>query len=517
MSEIWGNGGPVWFDDPADGVPAVVRAALLPGRRLSLFAFDNFMRGEVPVPAVLPFYSGQLTSRSGYDEMAAYALNVGGEWVANNGASNSWEPLADPRRGDHIAPGSMYLPNEVNVTSEKTDALFAMIKFGNEKTGAGAINGNIGLRWVRTTFEADGTQAYPTPGSLTSEEDCIPEPGQTVSSFCELPLEERERARRFATGGSDPVTAENEYEDWLPSLNLKVNVTDELLLRFGFSKAIARPDLGLTRAFYNMTPRTDPDTGAWVGFQVANNGTGNPYLEPTKSTQYDASIEWYFAPVGSVTFSMFYKSLTDVLTNGIGEVPITNNGETYDIYTVSPVNAPGKGTIKGFEVGYQQFFDFLPGFFSGFGVNTNYTYIDSEGVAQSTLNNTTGAPAATEANVDTSLLPLQGLSKDNFNFTLMFEKGPVSARVGYSWRSKFLLTTRDVITPFAPIFNEDTGQLDASFMYSINDNIKLGFQGVNLSNEITKTSQVLNDDLLTAGRSWFMNDRRYSLIARVTF
>ncbi|HKE94935.1 MAG TPA: TonB-dependent receptor, partial [Povalibacter sp.] len=519
LSEIWGNNGPVWFTDPADGTPGGTGGQPA-GLNTQLFGFENFMRGKVPVPVVLPFYTGDLTSRAGYNAMAADALRIGGEWVANTGGSNSWEPLADPRRGAHIADGSYFLPNEVNVTDEKTDALYAMLKFGNNKSGAGSVSGNVGVRWVRTNFSADGTIGYPTPGSLTSEADCLSPPnGGAPSAFCQIPAEERARARRFATGGSSPTTAETTYEDWLPSLNLKVNVTDELLFRFGYSQAMARPDLGLTRAFYNMSPYVPVVNGVsvWSGFQVANGGTGNPNLKPTRSTQFDASVEWYFAPVGSLTVSLFHKRLKDVLTNGIGLVPITNNGETYDVYTVSPVNSTEDGTVKGFEVGYQQFYDFLPGIWSGFGVNTNYTYIDSKGVPQSTLNNTSGTPASTEANVDTSLLPLQGLSKDNFNFTLMYEKGPVSARVGYSWRSRFLLTTRDVITPFAPIFNEDTGQVDASFMYTINDHIKVGFQGVNLSNEITKTTQVLNDDLLTAGRSWFMNDRRYSLIARMTF
>jgi len=198
-------------------------------------------------------------------------------------------------------------------------------------------------------------------------------------------------------------------------------------------------------------------------------------------------------------------------------VPVTNGGQTYNVYTVQPVNSPEHGKVKGYELGYQQFYDMLPGFMSGFGVNANYTRIDSSGVAQSSLNATTASPASSTSTVDTSLLPLAGLSRDNVNFTLMYERGPISARVGYSWRSRFLLTVRDVITPFAPIYNEDTGQLDASFMYSINDKIKVGFQGVNLGNEITETTQVLNNQLLTAGRSWFMNDRRYSLIARMTF
>ena len=53
--------------------------------------------------------------------------------------------------------------------------------------------------------------------------------------------------------------------------------------------------------------------------------------------------------------------------------------------------------------------------------------------------------------------------------------------------------------------------------YTVNDNWKVGVQAVNLLNEVTRTSQVLNNDLLTAPRSWFMNDRRFTLIARATF
>ncbi len=513
LSEIWGNGGPVWFDDPVDGTPGGTGGSPT-APQTQLFTFDNFMRGDVAVPVVLPFYGGQLSGRGGYDEMAAFALSVAGEWQANTGNSNNWEPLADPRRGEHIAPGSMFLPNEVNDTNEQTEALYAMIKFGNDFDNGRSVSGNVGVRWVRTDFSADGTIGY-APPTLASEEDCIPDPEQPTAGlpvFCDVPLAERERARRFATGGSDPIVVDNVYENWLPSFNLKVNLTEELLFRFGFSKAIARPELGLTRQFYNITSREEQ--GQWLGFEA---DTGNARLKPTRSTQYDASLEWYFAPVGSVTFSLFYKELKDVLTNGISLVPVTNGGETYDVYTVTPINAQDTGRVKGFELGYQQFYDFLPGFWSGFGVNANYTYIDSSGVEQSTLSNTTASPAGTEANVDTSLLPLQGLSKDNINFALIYEKGPLSTRLAYNWRSRFLLTVRDVITPFAPIFNEETGQLDGTILYSVTDNIKLGVQGVNLTNEVTKTTQVLNDDLLIAGRSWFMNDRRYSLILRMTF
>ena len=78
-----------------------------------------------------------------------------------------------------------------------------------------------------------------------------------------------------------------------------------------------------------------------------------------------------------------------------------------------------------------------------------------------------------------------------------------------------------MIVPFAPIFNEATGQLDASIFYSINDHIRIGVQGVNLLNEVIRTSSVIRatseDEILTAPRSWFMNDRRFSFIVRARF
>jgi hypothetical protein len=74
-----------------------------------------------------------------------------------------------------------------------------------------------------------------------------------------------------------------------------------------------------------------------------------------------------------------------------------------------------------------------------------------------------------------------------------------------------------VIFPFDPIFNEATGQLDASAFFSVTKNIKIGVQGVNLTNEVTKTSQMFTVSGLTGPRSYFMNDRRYSFIVRGTF
>ena len=101
---------------------------------------------------------------------------------------------------------------------------------------------------------------------------------------------------------------------------------------------------------------------------------------------------------------------------------------------------------------------------------------------------------------------------------MFYEKGPISARVAYNWRSKFLLTAADVIFPYTSIFNAATGQLDASLFLNVTKNIKVGVQAVNLLNEVTKTLQAYTGDpTLLAPRSYFMNDRRYSFILRGSF
>ena len=114
-------------------------------------------------------------------------------------------------------------------------------------------------------------------------------------------------------------------------------------------------------------------------------------------------------------------------------------------------------------------------------------------------------------------LPLEGLSKHNFNLAAFYEKGPISMRAAYSWRSQFLQTATDVIFPYFPIYNASTGQLDASIFLSLNKHIKIGVQGVNLTDEVTKTLAQFTPSGLKGPRSNFINDRRYSFILRGNF
>lgn len=114
-------------------------------------------------------------------------------------------------------------------------------------------------------------------------------------------------------------------------------------------------------------------------------------------------------------------------------------------------------------------------------------------------------------------LPQPGVSEHTVNAVLFYDKGPLSARAAYNWRSDFLQTPRDVIFPFSPIYGESTGQLDASIFYELTDNIKIGAQGVNLLDEVTRTSQVVDFDGTRITRSAFRNDRRFTFLVRFDF
>ncbi|KFA39566.1 hypothetical protein KWS_0102520 [Xanthomonas vasicola pv. musacearum NCPPB 4384] len=117
---------------------------------------------------------------------------------------------------------------------------------------------------------------------------------------------------------------------------------------------------------------------------------------------------------------------------------------------------------------------------------------------------------------------MEGLSRRSYNLAGIYEKGPVSARLAYNWRSRYLLTASDVITRL-PAWADDVGQLDGSLFYRFTPHLQLGFQANNLTNTVTKvlmgptsyTGGEVDNRLYT--RSWFVNDRRYSLVLRMNW
>jgi TonB-dependent receptor len=289
---------------------------------------------------------------------------------------------------------------------ETTFAGYAEGKFGFN-LGPVPVDGNLGLRFVRTV------------------------PRQTVLV-------------KDDSGNYTPLTGGTPYNDWLPSANVRFLFTPNLFLRLAFSKAITRPDFG------NLSPAilANPSTLSATG--------GNPSLKPTQADQYDASLEYYFGRSNYASVALFQRDVTGFIETFYG--PETVNGETYQVSR--PRNSSG-GTIKGFEVTYQQFFDFLPGLLSGLGFQGNYTYVDS---------------ALSVHGLDYKI-PADQLSKNSFNLTGIYEKGPVSLHVSYNWRSKSLVSSSS--TKKQMLWMAPQKSLDLSLSYSITKHFQIKADVVN--------------------------------------
>jgi TonB-dependent receptor len=185
--------------------------------------------------------------------------------------------------------------------------------------------------------------------------------------------------------------------DWLPSLNARIKVQDDFFVRIGLSKTVTRP----TFAQLNPGLSLSASTATLLG----SGSTGNPNLTPVQSKNADVTFEYYFGPSNNLTTSLFYRRVKGYI--GAYNTPMVIGGITYQ---VSQPRNGSDGDIKGIEVGYQQFFDFLPGIWSGLGLQLNGTYVDGS---------------------------FQNISKYSYNAVGIYEKGPFSLRVAYNWRSGF--------------------------------------------------------------------------------
>ncbi|MEQ1513555.1 MAG: TonB-dependent receptor [Lysobacteraceae bacterium] len=274
----------------------------------------------------------------------------------------------------------------------------------------------------------------------------------------------------LATNNGSEVIVRNAYEDWLPSLNLAWNLTDDFVVRFGAAKVMARPQL----------PNLNP--GGTVNTTLRTITTGNPLLEPFRATTYDLSAEWYFAESSLLSVSLFYKDIDTYIQTLRETRPFNTTGLPLELLAVSglpadtpfditsPVNTTG-GPLQGFEINYQQPFSFLPGVWSGFGLLLNYTHVESE------IDYAISPTSSLFVTAD-----LVNLSPDAYNATLYYENKRFSARVSGSYRDRYLQTVPGRNGNNFEGKNE-TFNVDANLTYNVNDKLTLTLEGINLTDE----------------------------------
>ncbi|OAN67063.1 TonB-dependent receptor [Sphingomonas sp. TDK1] len=263
-----------------------------------------------------------------------------------------------------------------------------------------------------------------------------------------------------AAGGGTvlvPINSSTGYTDILPNISAQLHFTDRLKLRLSRTQALSRP------GFNQINPTLTVSQGT-IGGNISYTGNGgNPDLQPIRSDNYDASLEYYFSRAGSVSVAGFYRKIEGF----INSLPQVVNVQPFgDILVYRPSNA-GSGTIKGIEVAGTTFFDFLPGALRGLGAQANFTYIDGEQVLPSAANFTGGRNT------------LPGVSKYSFNLIGLYELGPTSVRLAYNYRSA---NVDGFGAPgvFTTVYSGAVGRLDLSASYNLNDNITLTVDATNL-------------------------------------
>jgi TonB-dependent receptor len=450
-----------------------------------LYTFDNFFRGDTAVPGVAWFPTADLLNQG-----TAHAYDI---LKTTQTAGWGWSPLSDDYDSYRLGGGN----GGVTDLQETTEAAYIYSRFGNDTGFFGrAFDGNIGLRVVKTKTETNQVVTLPSiTGSCPASANCT----------------DFNRAVQFVSGGALAAGADisKEYTNVLPSLNLRAFLTETLQARVAVSRAILRPEMYQLQPFTNLSINFQSD-GYTLNATTPFTGTGgNPNLEPLKATNYDFSLEWYFAPTGSLTFAAFHKDLKDYIFSGSSTETYTNGGVTYDFLMTRYTNGD-EGKIDGFELAYSQFYDFLPGVLSGLGVQANFTYVDSSGgrnTSQNILDSVQNEAADDE-------LPLEGLSKTSYNLAVLYEKYGISARLAYNWREEYLMTT-SAANINAPVWASDFGQLDGSIFYNLTPDVKIGVQSTNILNERTVLKVGSADS--KAPYNWVDTDRRIAVVLRAAF
>ena len=361
-------------------------------------------------------------------------------------------------------------PGSIQDITEKTWAAFLSARFNGE-LGGKPFHMTAGLRRESTDISSSGVGRLPVTLTVNPAD-----PTLLTTTFSE----------------TQPITTESDYSYLLPSIDVKLEMTDELQLRFDASRTLTRPAINFLSPVLNVgsLPR--------VGALTATGG--NPALNPYLSDNLDLGVEWYYGKNAYFSVNAFLKDVTGFIVQGtqrqtINDVIDPTTGQPA-IYTVSQrVNGPD-ATVNGWEIAWQHIFGD-----SGFGFNANATFVDTDKPYDRT-------------DISQSGFAVTGLA-DSANLVAFFDKYGFEARVAANWRDEYLLqfgqNQNNSAFGAEPTFVNSSLQVDFSTSYQITEKFNVYFEALNITDETLSTHGRFDNQLLDV----FAYGRRYALGARV--
>lgn len=325
---------------------------------------------------------------------------------------------------------------------------------------------NIGARYMHTELTANGQQQrlldlLPVLGDATIYQGV------------------------FANGGVPQASqVKSSYDYFLPNLNIKVNLTDDIVARFSASRTVTRPQVR------DLAPRTNFDVLRPASLDASG---GNPNLKPYTSNNFDLSFEWYPSKTTTLSVAAYYKNIEDFIVQtrsaevfaiaNAGALPIGNGitGPNQATFNVRRPRNAESANVRGIELNAVHTFDYLPSPLNGFGVALNATFVDS---------NATFDPATTVTS-----FAVEGLG-NSYNATAFFEKGGFEARVAWNRRGRFL---EALVTPGQggdPVFRRAYEQIDMRASYDLLDFAQIFVEGTNVFNSRNITTGRFDNQVL---------------------
>ncbi|AIT07083.1 TonB-dependent receptor [Sphingomonas taxi] len=447
------------YGGPSRGTSGIspLPASLYQGS-VSLNNFIPGFKGSLP-PSVFVFspvaYQNYLTSLGNPSAQNVPGFNYGNV----TGFTGTFDEAVDP--------------GSVLKVRERTWSLYFSVNFKTE-IGSLPFTFNAGVRNEVTNLVATGQGRLPT-SLVTSTADPT-----LLSIPTYTPVQ--------------GVTNTSSYSYLLPSLDAKLELTNNLILRVDASRTLTRPSLSL------LNPVLNVGNGQRIGALSASGG--NPNLKPYLADNFDLGMEWYYRRNSYLAVNFFLKNVSNFIVGGVTRQGINGlvdptTGTAASFAVSQQVNGPD-ATVRGVELALQQVFGD-----TGFGFQANATFVN------------TNRPYD-DKNITQTGFAVTGLA-NSANFVGFYDKNGFQFRTALNWRDKYLLQfgQNQNTGSFGsePTFVNQSFQIDLTTSYDITKNFSVFGEALNVNNNQQSTHGRYSNQLLDV----FDYGRRYTVGARYRF
>jgi TonB-dependent receptor len=372
--------------------------------------------------------------------------------------------------------------------AEDVWAGYVMASYETEMGGL-PVSGNLGLRVVDTAVTSTG---------LRADLEVVNNPDGTI--------------RLVPTGEFDTVVIEHGTTEWLPSLNVTVELKEDLLLRGGLFRAMSRPAPSALGAGREI----DVDSGADytdIADAIDNiTANGSPRLEPLMSWNADVSLEYYANRDSLFSLAVYAKQFTGGFEPVAFDEEFTIDGQTVVVPVVQTQNSDDESTLYGFEVTAAHRFSNLPAPFDGLGTKVSYSYADldfeNEDVRLGDVVD------AVTGDVTQGMIPpagLSGMSKHVLSAQLYYQIGNLDLQAIYKYRSDYYQDFVGGNSQLRYVHGVGTADLRAS--YALNSNTRLQLEAINITDE----PRVEDMPVWGSTRGYYAYGRKYYASLRYRF